>query len=191
MDEQRRKIIAWVAHEVMPHEAAVRGWLRRFVVNRDEADDLIQEAYARLSALEAVEHIDRPDGYFFQTVRNLLLEQVRRSHIVSIESVTEIDALPIYSDEPSPEQAVAARRELEKVFSLIEGLPERCRRIFELRKIHGLSQREIAKKMGVSESIVENDGARGLRLIMAALREEAASFEQKSKGKDGKSRNAR
>lgn len=171
MDENRRKIVAWVGAHVMPYEPAVRRWLRRSLVSRDDVDDLVQEAYCRIASLESVDHIVRADSYFFQTVRMLLAEQVRRSRIVRIESVTEIDSLSIYSDEPSPERITAARRELAKVQRLIEGLPDRCRRIFELRKIHGVSQREIARMLGVTESTVENDGVKGMRLIIKALKE--------------------
>lgn len=172
MDEQRRRIVAWVATQVMPHEPGVRAWLRRALVSQDDVDDLIQEAYCRLSALQTVDHIQRPDGYFFQTVRMLLADRVRRSRIVRIESVTEIDQLPIYSEEVSPERITGARRELARVQQLIDGLPARCREIFVLRKIHGLPQREIAERLGVTESTVENDGAKGLRMIMKALRED-------------------
>lgn len=191
MEQNRRKIVGWVGTHVMPHEGGVRAWLRRSLISQADIDDLIQEAYCRMAALDTVDHIDRPDGYFFQIVRNLLGEQVRRARIVRIEAVTEIDSLSIYSDEPSPERITAAKRELAKVQRLIERLPERCRRIFELRKIHGVPQREIARMLGVSESTVENDGAKGLRLIMRALREEAARIDTHSKENDDRPRNRR
>lgn len=191
MDESRRKIVAWVGAHLMPHEPAVRRWLRRCLVSRDDVDDLIQEAYCRIASLESVDHIERPDRYFFQTVRMLLAEQVRRSRIVRIESVTEIDSLSIYSDEPSPERITAARRELAKVQKLIEGLPERCRRIFELRKIHGVPQREIARMLGVTESTVENDGVKGMRLIMQALRDSGGLEVIREKASDKRARNPR
>ncbi len=189
--EHRRRIVAWVAAHVMPHEGGVRIWLRRSLLNPEDIDDLIQEAYARMAALESIDHIEKPDGYFFQIVRNLLVEQIRRSRIIRIEAATEIDSLSIYSDEPSPERTIAARRELARVKELIEGLPDRCRRIFELRKIQGVSQREIARLLGVSESTVENDGAKGLRLIMQAMREQDAQFEPSLKEHDDRSRNRR
>ncbi|EHN76805.1 RNA polymerase sigma-24 factor, partial [Streptomyces coelicoflavus ZG0656] len=53
-------------------------------------------------------------------------------------------------------------------------LPDRCRRIFEMRRILGLSQREIARQLGVSENVVENEAARGLKAILAALAAEEA-----------------
>jgi len=186
--EHRRRIVAWVAAHVMPHEGGVRAWLRRSLLNPEDVDDLIQEAYARMAALESTEHIEKPDGYFFQVVRNLLTEQIRRSRIIRIEAATELESLSIYTDEPSPERAIAARRELARVKELIEGLPDRCRRIFELRKIHGLPQREIARMLGVTESTVENDGVKGLRLIMQAMREQDAQFESNLKEHDDRTR---
>ncbi len=173
MDVQRRAIVLWVARQVMPHEGKVRAWLRRSRVTAADADDLIQEAYSRIAGLDSIDRIDRPDAYFFQIVRNLLTEQMRRARVVRIETVAEIDALALASDEASPERIAASRQELERVRRLISALPERCRRIVEMRKIQGLSQRDIAAALGVSESVVENDGAKGLRLILQALREEA------------------
>lgn len=174
-DHRRRRIVAWVIAEVMPHEGNVRAWLQQSMVSKDDIDDLIQEAYCKLAGLASVEHIERPDGYFFQIVRNLLMDQMRRARIVRIETVGELGALDVSSDAPSPERIAAARRELAKVRRLIAGLPGRVRQIMEMRKIEDLPQKEIAKRLGVSESVVENDGVKGLRLIMEALRAEAAA----------------
>jgi len=92
----RARRVAWVAKEVMPHEPAVRRWLVRSRVPSDQIDDFIQEAYCKLSALPSIEHIQRPDAYFFQTVRSLVAEKIRQARIVSIETFTEIESLPSY-----------------------------------------------------------------------------------------------
>lgn len=169
-EEERRRIVAWVAGKVMPHEADVRAWLARSRMPQEDVDDVIQEAYCRLSALRDFERIDRPDAYFFSIARNLMTSQMRRSRIVQIEAVAEIEALSPYDDRPSPEQEAGGRIELARVRALVAALPDRCRRIFEMRKIEGLPQREIASRMGITESMVENEGAKGIRLILAALR---------------------
>ncbi len=169
-DEGRRRIVAWVAQCVMPHEGKVRAWLARSRMSKEDIDDVIQEAYCRLSALDGFAAVDRPDAYFFSIARNLLASQMRRAKIVEIEAVAELEALSPFDDAPSPERAASARVELDRIRELVAALPERCRRIFELRKIEGLPQREIAARLGVSESVVENEGARGVRLILAALR---------------------
>lgn len=171
-DSRRRALVAWVAYEVMPHEPAVRGWLRRRGVASDDIDDLIQEGYAKLSAIDAFEQIRRPDSFFFQVVRNLMLDQMRRARVLPIDLMGgDFAALRVSADEPSPESSAAARRELALVAELIRRLPERCRRVFELRRLEGLSQRQTAERLGVTESIVENEGVKAVRMILTALRQ--------------------
>ena len=169
MAQARNEVIAWVGAQVLPHECDVRAWLRRARVSADEADDIVQEAYCRLAALSSVAHILNGRAYFFQTARNIAAERVRRARIVRIDSATEIDALNILDNEPTPEQIVDGRRELARVQKLIEGLPARCREVFTLRRIHGLSQRQVAERLKVSENVVEAQSARGLRLILDAM----------------------
>jgi RNA polymerase sigma factor (sigma-70 family) len=170
--DRRRKLVTWVLAEVMPHEAAVRNWLRRSRVADEDIDDLIQEAYCKLVSLETVEHISRPDGYFFRIVRNLLMDHIRRSRIVRFETVEEMALSSVCSEEASPEQIVGAQKELEKVSRLIRSLPARCRQIIQLRKVEGISQKEIARRLGITESTVENEAALGMRLIIKGLQKE-------------------
>ena len=174
-DAERARRVAWVAKDVMPHEPAVRRWLARSRVPHDQIDDFVQEAYCKFAGLASVDHIERPDAYFFQVVRSLVTQKIRQSRIVSIETFTEIDTLPILSEEPSPERIVAARRELAEVLRLIGALPARCRQVIQLRKVEGLPQKEIAAKLGITETMVENDVVKGMRLISNSLRRSRAA----------------
>lgn len=188
MDEGRARIVAWVGREILPHEADVRAWLRRSLVSDGEVEDVIQEAYCRLLALKSVGHIASPRAYFFTAARAVVVDYVRRSRVVRMETVTEIEALHVVLDDPSPERVTAGRRELERVRRLIAALPERCRRVFELRKIEGLPQRDIARLLGVTETIVENDVVKGQRLILKALAEGETSPQASSKKPDSHER---
>ena len=175
MDQARAKIVAWVGREILPHEADVRAWLRRSLVADNEVEDIMQEAYCRLLSLTSVSHIASPRAYFFTAARAVVIDHVRRSRVVRMEAITEIDALNVVLDEPSPERAAAGRRELDRVRRIIAALPDRCRRVIELRKIEGRPQREIARLLGVTETIVENDVVKGQRLILKALAEGEAT----------------
>lgn len=177
LDEGRQRIIAWVGREILPHEGALRRWLRGFVPV-DEIEDVVQESYCRLAALNDVAHVGTARAYFFQTARNVVLDRMRRNRIVFIDTVLEIESLEIAVDDPSPERVVAGRRELARVRRLIAALPDRCRRIIEMRKIEGLSQKEIARALGVTETIVENDVVRGQRRILKAMVEDDSAAER-------------
>jgi len=185
---QRRELVAWVAREIMPHEPSVRAWLAQRVTSPADTDELIQEAYCKISELQSIDHIDRPDGYFFQVVRNLLRSQMRRARVVRFELIAEIEERAGSDPAPSPERQANDSREMQRIYRLIEQLPERCRQIFTLRKLEGLPQREIAMRMNVTETIVENEGARGLRLILEGLREQGEALAADYESRRGRNR---
>jgi RNA polymerase sigma factor (sigma-70 family) len=185
-EEHRRRLVRWVAVHVMPHEPAVRAWLRRAVIQEGDVDDIIQEAYCKLSSLEAFDSILNPSGYFFAISRNILTDHLRRTRVVRFEAISGPGALEFSTEDSGQEVALDAKRELAMVQQLIEGLPSRCREVFLLRKVLGLSQREIAAKLGISESAVENEGVRGMRLILQGLRD--SGFEPSYGGKASRGR---
>lgn len=169
MTRNRREIVAWVGSHVVPHEADLRARLRRMAVPEDEVGDIVQDAYVKIARLDDVSHIRNGRAYFFSTARSVLLDRIRHRRIVRIDSLTEADALALADEEPGPERRVSARLELERVRRLIADLPERCRVIFEMRRIEGVPQREIAERLGVPEHTVEAQAIRGLKLIMKAI----------------------
>jgi RNA polymerase sigma-70 factor (ECF subfamily) len=185
------EVIGWVGRFILPHEPRLRAWLRAAFASID-VDDVVQESYCRIAALSRVDHIDDPRQYLFRTARNVVLEQIRRSKVVSIETVSGFAELgeAMTEDAISPERVLAGRRSLERVEALISALPERARRVFRLRKIEGLSQREIATQMGISETIVENELTRGLRRILQSMTEEerAEMPVRRSRGKNHEQR---
>jgi len=167
--QSREDIIAWVGSHILPHEASVRAWLRRWAGRDQDIDDVIQEAYCRLAAMDDVTHVSNGRAYLFQTTRNIVLEQARRSKIVRIDNVTDMSSLSIVDEAPPLDRVVAGARELQRVEQLIENLPLKCRQIFVLRRIHGVSQREIAQMLGITQAAVEKQATRGLRLIMKGM----------------------
>src|SRR5262249_57444192 len=85
-----------------------------------------------------------------------------------VEVLGEIESLNLISDEPGPDRRLAAHQELERLQAIVARLPARCRRAFELRKFQGLSHREVAEHMGLSEKTIENHLTRALAAIAAA-----------------------
>jgi RNA polymerase sigma-70 factor (ECF subfamily) len=156
----------WLADQILPHEAALRSWLRRKKDLPIEADDLVQEAYATLAELDSVEHIHNPKAYLFQTAYSIALQLLRRDRVVSILAIADVEELQMCADSPGPEQQAASREELRRVAAAIEGLPPQCGEVFRLRKVEGLSQREVANRMSLAESTVEKHMGRATRLLM-------------------------
>ncbi|QJU58318.1 RNA polymerase sigma factor [Sphingomonas sp. AP4-R1] len=156
----------WLARMICPHEPALRRWLsRRTVVDCYDADDIVQETYARLAALPSVDHIAHPRAYFFQAAFSILANEVRRAQVVPIDAIGELERLEIELPEPTPDVQIEGRQELRLVAEAIAQLPPRCRDAFVLRKVHGLSQREAAQQLGISESTVEKHIATAVRQL--------------------------
>lgn len=175
MTRHRREVVAWVGSHVVPHEADLRARLRRMAVPEDEIGDIVQDTYVRIARLDDVSHIRSGRAYFFAAARSVLLDRLRRDRIVRIDSLTEAEALAVADDDPGPERRASARQELARVQQLIAALPERCRVIFEMRRIKGMPQREIARRLGVPEHTVEAQAVRGLKLILKAIEKEGAA----------------
>ncbi len=159
----------WLARNVLPHEPALRAWLTRRPLSGLDVDDIVQEAYAILAGLESVDHIRTPRTYLFEVAKSVILQALRRSRIVAFEALAEAEGMEVPAPAPSPEDFAADRQELGRVAALIAGLPAKCREAFTLRKVHGLSQREVAERMGVSENTVEKHVGKGIALLMDAM----------------------
>ncbi len=157
----------WLGLYVLPHEGALRAWLRGKASLGFDVDDVVQETYAILAAKSEVDSIRNIKTYAFQVAYSVILQQLRRSSVVPIRAVADINALEAMIDEPSPEETVLHRQELDRVRRAIEAMPRQTRQAFVMRRIDGLSQREIARRMGLSEHTIEKHIARGIKLLLA------------------------
>jgi RNA polymerase sigma factor (sigma-70 family) len=157
---------AWLAKEILVHERALRGYLSRFFQNLADIEDVVQETYARLLSLSdpTSNAVRNWHAFLFTTARNVALDRIRRSRVVSLNTLAEIDSADVLYQAPPADEALNARQELALLMETIASLPDRCRETLTLRKLYGLSQREIAERLGITQSTVEKHVAYGVRL---------------------------
>jgi RNA polymerase sigma factor (sigma-70 family) len=161
----------WLGRHVLPHEAALRVWLSRRRVPGLEVDDVIQETYSRLLTAASVEHVRNPKAYAFQTAGSVLIDHFRRLKVISITAVSNFEQLQVGSDEPSPERQTIDRDELYRLAEAITALPESVREVLRLRRIEGLSQREVSERLGIPENTLEKRMARAHILLLRSFQE--------------------
>jgi len=151
----------WFVREVLPLEATLMHFLRRNWRNKSDHADLCQEVYVRVyeAALQEIPLQAKP--FVLSTARNLLIDHVRREHVISIEAVADLDVLGVGAEEVSPDRVVIAREELRRLQDALDLLPPRCREAVVLRQVEGLSRKEIAERMGISEETVKRHLAVG------------------------------
>jgi RNA polymerase sigma factor (sigma-70 family) len=169
MDSERTDSSNWFLTEVQPHGAALRTWLVARFPTLPDVENLVQDSFVRVLRARNVGPVRCARALLFSTARNLAYDVVRRQRVLSFESITEEADSPVLFDNADVIATVSKREELELLTRAIQSLPERCRHIFTLRTAYGLSQRQIAECLAVSESTVEKQTALGIRLCAKFL----------------------
>jgi RNA polymerase sigma-70 factor (ECF subfamily) len=144
--------------------------------SREAAEDLIQDLFVRIRALDSTAEIENPSAYLFRLANNMMLDRLRsgqrsgardeawrRSQSVDLAGQEVADAA-------SPEQAAVASERLRRTLAAIESLPPRTRRAFELHRLEGLSQEQTAQALGVSRKTVEKQVSAAVKHLLARLR---------------------
>ncbi len=144
----------WFAENLQPHEAMLRAWLLSRYPSGVDIDDVIQEAYLKVLKARKKDPVNAPKAFLFATARNIALNAIRFAKVRGEDIVTNIDDCDILDERAGVHETVARNQELEVLTKAIQSLPDRCRRIFTLRKVYGMSQREIAKKLNISARTV-------------------------------------
>lgn len=154
----------------MPHEAALRAYLRsQFPALRD-IDDIVQESYLRLLEIRRHHDIVSPRAYLFTTARNAALSILRRPKIFSSTPVTDWTDPGVVAMGPDAPDSLNLKQEIALLRDAIDTLPERCREIFIMRKLEGLPQKQIAVRLGISVQTVQVQIARGAAKCAAYFR---------------------
>ncbi len=170
MPPQTPEELRWFSEEVEPHERSLRAYLQAAAPVTASVDDLLQESYLRLLRVRETGEVRSVKALLFVIARNAVRDAVRHKLANREISSTEIDAFPVLDESADVVDLVARRQERVLLAEAIRSLPERCRDVLILRKIHGLSQKEIAGKLGISENTVESLVSRGLRRCAGYLR---------------------
>lgn len=150
--------------DALVHRDHLRNWLVQRFSLVDDPDDIVQEAYTRLVACCRTGPVVNARALLFVTARNLALNRIRRIGYerrdpIMLDSHFE----HLGTEVPSPHQVACSNEAVSLLTEAIAALPPRCRQVFTLRKIHGLSQREIAERLGISVNTVQVQGVLGLK----------------------------
>lgn len=169
MTSRDRDLHTWFIREVLPLEAALTQYLRHNWREPSNVADLLHDVYVRVFDAAQKELPKSTASFVFTIARNLLVDRVRHQKIVPFEAVENLDALNVAADAPAPDDQIMARDELRKIQAALEHLHPRAREAFLMHHVEGLSRREIAVRMGLSEITVNwylNQGVRQLADIL-------------------------
>lgn len=134
-----------------------------------DADDVAQDACVRALDLPAPHSVRDPVRYLFRIARNLVIDR-RRKRARDTALSESLAVIEHGSSEPAdPERILAGKQDLDRVMAAIASLPPRCREAFTLHRFGGLSYAAIARRMGVSTSMVEKHIAEAMVRVTRAM----------------------
>lgn len=160
----------WFAQEVYPHHSALRSYLRvSFPLVRD-VDDVLQESYVRVWRARAAQPIQSAKAFLFRVARNIAVDFVRHHRASPVDAVSQLDFLAVLEDGPNAAETADRKEKVRLLAEAIACLPARCREIFILHKIKGLSRKEVATQLGLSDRTVGVQTGRAVKRCAAYLR---------------------
>jgi len=148
-----------------------RPGLLRFVLRksrREDAEDVVQQIFARFAARGRVEPLENPAAYLRQSAINLMRDNaraVRRNPVSEIlgEEILELPGL-------DQEARLQARDRLARVEAAVSKLKPLTRQIFLARRVYGYSLSEIAEQTGLSIKGVERQMSIAIKKLGRHLR---------------------
>ena len=161
-----RDIDVWFADHVFIYHQQTYRYAMNLVRQPEEAEELVQEAYARLFALDDWASIANPHAFTIRIIRNLAIERFRRAGVVRFDQGAILQTLEIADQDPTPDVVAMDRSELNHVVKVMQEMPPRMREAMYLRRIEGLPPAEVAERMSISVSTVETHLIKALRLLM-------------------------
>jgi len=156
----------WFVQEILPLEPSLTRFIRRHCRKAADVADIRQDVYVRIYAAAREQLPRRAGPFMFTTARNHLINCAKRAQIVSIEYVADLEALIFAVDTVTPDRTLSAQDEFRRVRTGLDQLPPRCREVVLLRKIEGLSTREVAIRLHVGIDTVEQQMVHGMRALV-------------------------
>jgi len=144
------------------HEASLRRYISSFFITRQDIDDISQETFLRSFESNIKSNIQQPKSFMYRVAKNLILSEYRRSSYKLTDYIDDMEEI----DEPlgitDLENDVDAQHTLGLFCEGLASLPEQCRRVVVMRKVYGLSIKEISKRLDMPTSTINWNIAKGM-----------------------------
>jgi RNA polymerase sigma factor (sigma-70 family) len=150
----------------------IHAYVMGMVKDHGRAEDITQEVF--VSALRRMRETERPIAFkpwIYEIAKNACIDQFRRSRRAEEISLQADDGFcpadygRLVGSDPAPDDAVAAKQELDNLCGAFGGLSDTHHEILVLRELEGLSYREIGDRMGMSRPAVESTLFRARRRL--------------------------
>ena len=157
-----RDVDCWFRDRVAPHESSFLSMARGLVGSTGAARDLLHDVYAKVLAGDHWRTIDNPKSYLQRAVYTSAQTFLAKNRVAPLPRDDGYERDVIRDEAPGPDLIVEDRDHLRRVMAALMKLPPQCRRVMIMRKVDGLSGREIAARLGITLKGVEIHLTRGM-----------------------------
>lgn len=155
---------------LLAHYAEIRARLARSLGSRDLAEEVLQEAYLRVHDGDTVA-VDKPDAYIFRTALNIATDK-RREESRRRASHSEILAA-IADDTRDHAKEMEDRLQVQALKRALDELTPRRRAIVIAARLDGIPHHEIARRLGLSRTMVQKELRAAIRHCLDRLGEKS------------------
>ncbi len=142
------------------------------VRNRTEAEDIVQDVFLKIwSKQDEWELIDNMEAYCYRSIKNLSFDRLESMAARSAEKYNAEMENMMFVDTKNPHSAFVEKEQIDIIYRCIEKLSENQKMVFQLREIEGMSYKDIAKSLNMSEELVKVSLFRARRKIKELLEE--------------------
>ncbi len=145
------------------NESILKRFLRRFTSSRQDVEDICQETVLRALEAEQSRQIQEPRAFLFGVARNIVRKDLDKKSRSLIDFVEDFAPQEYPVEEPSLEEQLDAHQRMILFGQAVATLPSQCQKVFLMKKVHGYSHKEIARKLDISVSTVEKHASAGLK----------------------------
>ncbi len=156
---------------IQDYQSSVFNVCCRILGNRQEAEDLTQEAFLRAYHQISRYDLNRPFGPWMRTLAaNLCYNHLKRARLNRVPLEDEKDTIKDDS-KYGPEGALEINQEHQVLYQAIWKLPDTQRMVLELRHFQGLSYQEMAEALNLPLNTVRSHLYRGRQKLAELLEE--------------------
>lgn len=138
------------------HNGPLVAYLTSRLRSAQEAKEVAQDAFVRLLQLPWSGSPGRlVRNYLFKTAKHLAIDRLRQQSVRrAAESHERLEPPAEAADAQDPLRLLVSSEHAESLAGFLQELPARCRQVFELHRIEGLSQQEVGERLVLSERMV-------------------------------------
>lgn len=144
-------------------ETALRQYLKRFLVRKQDIEDIVQETFIRSYNAEKRQEIQSHRTFLFKVAKNLALSELARKSNRLATYMEDSALSEVLDDRADVEENVSRQEELHLYINAMRSLPAQCQKVFVMCKVYGFSHKEIASELNISVSTVEKHLVKGLK----------------------------